>query len=158
MGLHRRDSPENTAGNPNAHRSMNASEALHRAMNLALVIFFYHHIRNVHPWTLQPHVHEVFEGLKEFDHRISENAHYRCGTVGTFWPALMAGCYATTEPTRTWLKAWLEERAHDSPKAGNRSSIQIMCQVWRRRGAGGRLDDWTRLVVKARPNRKGKLI
>ena len=134
-GLHRKNSLENTAGNPSAHGSINASEAMHRAMNSALVIFFYRRIRNVHPWILQPHVHDVVEGLKQFDHGVAENPHYRRGTVGTFWPAFMAGCEATTESTRTWLSAWLEKRAHNSPTAGNRSSIQTMCQVWRRRDA-----------------------
>ena len=134
-GLHRRDSLENTAGNPSAHRVVNASEAMQRAMNSALVIFFYRRIRNVHPWILQPHVHEVVEGLKDFDHGVAKNAHYTCGTVGTFWPAFMAGCEAMTEATRTWLCAWLEKRVQNSPTAGNRSSIQIMSQVWRRRDA-----------------------
>ena len=133
--LHRRDPLENTAGIPSAHKSVNASESMHRAMNSALVIFFYRRIRNVHPWILQPHVHEVVDGLKEFDHLVAQNAHYTCGTVGTFWPAFMAGCEATTETTRTWLSSWLEKRAQNSPTAGNRSSIQIMCQVWRRRDA-----------------------
>ena len=135
VGTHRKDSLENSAGNPSAHRSVNASEAMHHAMNSALVIFFYRRIRNVHPWILQPHVLEVVEGLKEFDHRVAKNVHYTCGTVGTIWPAFMAGCEATAESTRTWLSSWLEKRAQGSPTAGNRSSIQIMSQVWRRRDA-----------------------
>lgn len=155
--LHRRDSLENMAGNPDAPTSVNASEAMHRAMNSALVIFFYRRIRNVHPWILQPHVNEVVEGLKAFDHGIAKNAHYKCGTVGTFWPAFMAGCEAMTEATRTWLSAWLEKKAGASPTAGNRSSIQIMCQVWRRRDAAtaaehpdeARHDGRTRLQRKA---------
>ncbi|KAL8790838.1 MAG: hypothetical protein Q9195_006163 [Heterodermia aff. obscurata] len=133
--LHPKDSLESTSGNSDAQKSVNASEAMHRAMNSALVIFFYRRIRNVHPWILQPHVHDVVEGLKEFDRRVAKDAHYTCGTVGTFWPAFMAGCEATAESTRTWLSSWLEKRAQDSPTTGNRSSIQIMSQVWRRRDA-----------------------
>ena len=158
-GLSRGDSPEITAGNPSAHRLINVSEAMLRAMNSALVIFFYRRIRNVHPWILQPHVKEVIEGLKDFDLGVAKNAQYRCGTVGTLWPAFMAGCEAMTEATRAWLTAWLEKSAQKLPAARNHSSIQIMRQVWRRRDAATATEhaDEARHGVKSRSQRKAQM-
>ncbi|KAL8636767.1 MAG: hypothetical protein Q9228_005875 [Teloschistes exilis] len=116
-------------------RIVSASEAMLRAMNSALVIFFYRRIRNVHHWILQNHVNEVITNLQEFDAGIAQNPSYRSGTVGTVWPAFMAGCEAMTEASRVWLKDWLEKSLRQLPTAGSQASIRIMCHVWRRRDA-----------------------
>lgn len=116
-------------------RIVSASEAMLRAMNSALVIFFYRRIRNVHHWILQNHVNEVIANLQEFDAGIAQNPSHRPGTVGTVWPAFMAGCEAMTEASRVWLKDWLEKSLRQLPIAGSQASIRIMCQVWRKRVA-----------------------
>lgn len=45
----------------------NPSEAILRALNSALVIFFNRRIRDVHPLISQVHVNEVINALRDFD-------------------------------------------------------------------------------------------
>ena len=116
------------------------SEAMLRALNSALVIFFYRRIRDVHPWILQVHVNEVIEALKDFDRGIAQNPKYRRGTMGTPWPAFMAGCEAMTSSNRDWIVSWLEKRS-SSPAAGYRSCVKIMREVWLRREAATAAQD-----------------
>ena len=133
--LHLSDSHNNAIGDSGVQRVESASEAMLRALNLALVIFFYRRIRDVHPWILQVHVNGVVEALKSFDRGIAQNPNYRCGTVGTPWPAFMAGCEAMTSANRIWIISWLEKSSKKSPTAGFRSCVEIMREVWRRRDA-----------------------
>lgn len=125
----------NSSSDSSVSRIVSASEAMLGAMNSALVIFFYRRIRNVHHWILQNHVNEVINNLKEFDAGIAQNPSYRSGTVGTVWPAFVAGCEAMTEASRGWLKDWLEKSLRRIPTAESQASIRIMCQVWRKRDA-----------------------
>ena len=115
-------------------------EAMLRALNSALVIFFYRRIRDVHPWILQVHVNEVIGALKDFDRGIAHFPKYRCGTVGTPWPAFMAGCEAMTSGSREWIVSWLGKRS-DLPTAGHRSCIDVMREVWLRREAASAVQD-----------------
>lgn len=126
------DSTEGTLSGPSV---TSASTAMHRAMNAALVIFFYRRIRNVHPWILQIYVKNVVEALRDFDRDITRNSTYKCGTVGTPWPAFIAGCEAITKNDQAWFVAWLRERATKSPSAGTDSALDVMREVWRRRAA-----------------------
>ncbi len=134
-GLHLSDSQNNAIGTSSAPKVSSASEAMLRALNSALVIFFYRRVHDVHPMILQVHVNEVIEALKDFDRDIAQNSNYRCGTAGTPWPAFMAGCEAMTSANRTWIISWLEKSSERSPTASFRSCGDIMQEVWRRRDA-----------------------
>ena len=134
-GRHLSDSYNNATGDFDVQRVESASEAMLRALKSALVIFFYRRIRDVHPWILQGHVSGVIEALKAFDRGLEQYPNYRCGTVGTPWPAFMAGCEAMTSADRSWIISWLEKSSKKSPKAGFRSCVEVMREVWRRRDA-----------------------
>ncbi|KAL8851726.1 MAG: hypothetical protein Q9221_003336 [Calogaya cf. arnoldii] len=132
------------------------SEAMLRALNSALVIFFYRRIRDVHPCILQIHVNEVIEALKDFDRGIVQYPRYRGGNVGTPWPAFMAGCEAMTSANRDWLIDWLENCAKMSPSGGHRLCIEIMREVWRRRNAATAPYDGERVVHSDRNQSRKK--
>lgn len=137
---HRPRYPHDSLSDPSVLGVVSANEAMLRAMNSALVIFFYRRIRNVHHWILQNHVNDVITHLKEFDVGIAQNPCYRSGTVGTPWPAFMAGCEAMTEASRGWLKDWLEKSSQKIQTAGSHAAIQIISQVWRKRDAATAAD------------------
>lgn len=134
-GLHKSDSRNSATDNFAMERVLTASEAMLRALNSALVIFFYRRIRDVHPLILQNHVNDVIKALKAFDHGIAENSTYRRGRAGTPWPAFMAGCEAMTSANRSWVISWLEKSSKNSPTTGFQTCIGIMREVWRRRDA-----------------------
>lgn len=132
-GFHLHDSPSSGNGESGIRTVRPPSEAMLRALNSALVIFFYRRIRDVHPWILQGHVNEVIEALKDFDCGIAQYPKYRCGTMGTPWPAFMAGCEAMSTSKRNWIISWLEKSSKKLLTAGHRSCIDIMREVWHRR-------------------------
>ena len=122
-----------TTGDPATQQLRPPSEAMLRALNSALLIFFYRRIRDVHPWILQVHVNEVITALKEFDHALAQNSSYKCGTVGTPWPAFMAGCEAMASADQNWIISWLEKSSKKSAPGGYRLCVEVMREVWRRR-------------------------
>ncbi len=158
-GLHVSDSQNIGIGTSSVPKFPSASEAMLRALNSALVIFFYRRVHDVHPMILQVHVNEVVEALKGFDRDIAQNSNYRCGTAGTPWPAFMAGCEAMTSANRTWIISWLEKGSKKSPTAGFRSCVDIMREVWRRRDAamGTHVTDNGDYDSKNRSRRKGDM-
>lgn len=139
-GFHLSDSQDKRDDDGGSQAVAPLSEAMLRALNSALVIFFYRRIRDVHPWILHVYVNEVIEALKDFDRGIAQNPKYRCGTVGTPWPALMAGCEAMISSNREWIVSWLEKRS-SSPTAKYRSCVNIMREVWLRREAATAAQD-----------------
>ncbi|KAL9594809.1 MAG: hypothetical protein Q9219_006823 [cf. Caloplaca sp. 3 TL-2023] len=126
---------DDTTKESSAQRLVTASDAMLGAMHSALVIFFYRRIRKLHPWILQTHVSEVIRNLKDFDRGIAQNPRYGSGTVGSLWPAFMAGCEAVSEANRDWLKAWLVKSSEKLPTVGGHPCIAVMCDVWSRRDA-----------------------
>ncbi|KAL8960247.1 MAG: hypothetical protein Q9193_003015 [Seirophora villosa] len=134
-GFHLHDSHSSGNGGSGIRTVRPPSEAMLRALNSALVIFFYRRIRDVHPWILQVHVNEVIEALNDFDCGMAQYPKYRCGTIGTPWPAFMAGCEAMTTSKRNWIVSWLEKSSKKLLTAGHRSCIDIMREVWHRRDA-----------------------
>ncbi|KAL8819700.1 MAG: hypothetical protein Q9223_001919 [Gallowayella weberi] len=129
------ESTESSIDDPGIETTAATSNAMLRAMNAALVIFFYRRIRNVHPWILRTYVSDVIEGLKDFDRGVALNSSYRSGTLGTIWPAFIAGCEAMTESSRNWLCTWLEKSSNFAPAKGNSSIVRILQTVWHKRDA-----------------------
>lgn len=130
---HTKNPQSDTTGDSGMQRLKSPSEAMLRALNSALVIFFYRRIRDVHPWILQVHVNEVITALKDFDHGLMQNPKYRCGTSGTPWPAFMAGCEAMASADRSWIVSWLEKSSKKSAPGGYQLCVEVMREVWRRR-------------------------
>lgn len=139
--LHPSDPHNNATGESGIQKLESASEAMLRALNSALVIFFYRRVRDVHPWILQVYVNEVVDALKAFDRGIAQNPNYRSGTSGTPWPAFVAGCEAMNSANQYWIITWLEGRLKNSPTAPFRSCVEVMREVWRRRDAAVALHD-----------------
>ncbi|KAJ9635390.1 hypothetical protein H2201_005782 [Coniosporium apollinis] len=111
-------------------QSLTPNDHMLRALNSALVIFFYRRIRNVNPWILQGHVDDVIQALQEFD-----TALLRQGLEGpgTMWPAFMAGCEAMAASKRDALMRWIEKGASKSGLYGFKAAKGMMAELWRRR-------------------------
>lgn len=81
---------------------------MHKALNSALVIFFYRRIRNVNALILQSHVDDVIAALDQFDQSLSNRSQEGPGSV---WPAFIAGCEATSKDKQDRLLRWIEKAA-----------------------------------------------
>ena len=107
-----------------------------RALNSALVIFFYRRILKVHPWILQEHVKSVVQALQDFD--------TSCQTSegpGCVWPVLMAGCEAIAPHQRDYLSQWLERAFTKTGFARFKTIKSCMLEVWEKRDELGRRKD-----------------
>ena len=99
-----------------------------RALNSALVIFFYRRILKVHPWILQEHVKGVVQALQDFD--------TNCQTSegpGCVWPVFMAGCEAIAPYHRDYLSQWLEQAFAKTGFARFKTIQSCMLEVWEKR-------------------------
>lgn len=112
------------------HAQSKPIDCMIRALNAALVIFFYRRIRNVNPWILQVHVDDVIQALEDFDTALSA---YNMQGPGTVWPAFMAGCEALTEARRMKLNQWIEQGITACGYAAFKSARNAMIEVWKRR-------------------------
>lgn len=119
-----RFAPRSTAPSraPNNH--------MHRALNSALVIFFYRRIKDVNAWILQSHVEDVISALEEFDASLTEKAGEGPGTP---WPAFMAGCEAVTSAKREILLKWIEKGAATTGFSCYDTAKELLLEVWNRR-------------------------
>ncbi|KAL3456660.1 fungal-specific transcription factor domain-containing protein [Aspergillus heterothallicus] len=100
-----------------------------RALNAALVIFFYRRIRRVHPAIMAAHVDTATTALSEFTSSLP--AGHLTGP-GAAWPAFIAGCEALTAPRRDVIMLWLENAISTCGLAGFRAARDIMAELWRR--------------------------
>ncbi|KNB20129.1 hypothetical protein FOXG_22756 [Fusarium oxysporum f. sp. lycopersici 4287] len=76
-----------------------------RALNFALIIFFYRRIYNVHPHILQQYVDVVLRALQEFELCCEKEGQ---GGPGSPWPAFMAGCETMTKKHRDYFENWVD--------------------------------------------------
>ena len=120
------------------NRRGSANNAMLRAMNLALGIYFYRRIRKVHPWILQGHVNDVIEALRDFDQKLAQAS---LQGPGTPWPAFIAGCEAMSSTSRDWLLSWMQKGSRRSASNGFTASQEVMREVWRRRDAAYAVED-----------------
>ena len=109
-----------------------------RALNSALVIFFYRRILNVHPWILQEHVKGVVQALQDFD--------TSCQTLevegpGCPWPVFMAGCEAIAPHQRDYLSQWLERAFVKTGFPRFKTIRSCMLEVWERRDKSSQQND-----------------
>ena len=107
-----------------------------RALNSALVIFFYRRILKVHPWIFQEHVKSVVDALKDFD----TSCHDSEGP-GCVWPVFMAGCEVITPYQRDYLSQWLERAFAKTGFARFKTIKSCMLEVWEKRDKVGQRKD-----------------
>ncbi|KAK5936539.1 hypothetical protein PMZ80_011226 [Knufia obscura] len=101
-----------------------------RALNSALVIFFYRRIRDVNAWILQSHIDDVINALRHFDLSLGQmNLH----GPGTAWPAFIAGCEASPGTRRDVLLKWIETAFWKTGLHCYRAAKDMMKEVWARR-------------------------
>ncbi|KAL2813382.1 fungal-specific transcription factor domain-containing protein [Aspergillus granulosus] len=100
-----------------------------RALNSALVIFFYRRIRRVHPAIMAAHVDTTIVALAEFTSSLPPG--HPTGP-GAAWPAFIAGCEALTAPRRESVTLWLENAISTSGRASFGTAKEIMVELWRR--------------------------
>ncbi|PLB55241.1 hypothetical protein P170DRAFT_36219 [Aspergillus steynii IBT 23096] len=77
-----------------------------RALNAALVIFFYRRIYQVHPQILEHHVDDVIAELENFRAALQPDEPIGLGSI---WPAFIAGCEATDSRRRDAIVQWLDQ-------------------------------------------------
>ncbi|RTE84581.1 hypothetical protein BHE90_000920 [Fusarium euwallaceae] len=117
-----------------------------RALNYALIIFFYRRIREVNPGILQQHVDNIIQALKEFDDACERDG---IDGPGSPWPAFLAGCEAMSSSQREYLSGWLQKSFDKTGFTRFRTIISCMHEVWRRQEESletGR-QDWTWIHV-----------
>ncbi|KAL4914758.1 fungal-specific transcription factor domain-containing protein [Aspergillus aurantiobrunneus] len=100
-----------------------------RALNSALVIFFYRRIRRVHPAILAAHIDSVIASLTDFTAALPQE--HPTGP-GAAWPAFIAGCEALTADRRQAISQWIETAISDSGPAGFSTARDIMVKLWRK--------------------------
>lgn len=110
--------------------STSAQACMVRALNSALVIYFYRRIRNVNPWILQDHVNRVINALKEFTIACDQQNIPRSGSP---WPCFMAGCEAMNETQRKFFAQWLHDATKLTGFTRFNNAKLTMAEVWRQR-------------------------
>ncbi|CAI6100656.1 unnamed protein product [Clonostachys chloroleuca] len=76
-----------------------------KALNSALMIYFYRRVRNINPWAMRHDISDVIESLEEFDSSLGQNGLLGPGTA---WAAFVAGAEAMTAKQRGQIVAWLD--------------------------------------------------
>ncbi|WAO93321.1 Zn(2)-C6 fungal-type domain-containing protein [Fusarium falciforme] len=146
-----------THSNPSQVEDLNdASEStprahLVRALNYALIIFFYRRIKEVNPGILQQHVDNIVRALQEFDAACERDG---IDGPGSPWPAYLAGCEAMGSSQREYLSGWLQKSFDKTGFTRFRTIISCMHEVWRRQEEAletGR-QDWTWVHVSKEQN------
>ncbi|KAL4786866.1 fungal-specific transcription factor domain-containing protein [Aspergillus varians] len=100
-----------------------------RALNAALVIFFYRRIRRVHPAILAAHIDSVIVSLADFSAALP---HGHPTGPGAAWPAFIAGCEALTSARREGILRWVERAILTCGPAGFSTARDIMVSLWRK--------------------------
>jgi arginine metabolism regulation protein II len=125
------DSPDNdtnaTSTTPRTH--------LLRALNAALLIFFYRRIRNLHLQILQHHVDDVLTGLEEF--RLALPPSEQIIGLGSIWPAFIAGCEANGSTRREAVIRWLDSAYASCRFPALEVAKEVMRGVWKAQDGGG---------------------
>ncbi|KAI9037587.1 fungal specific transcription factor domain-containing protein, partial [Aspergillus affinis] len=98
-----------------------------RALNSALVIFFYRRVRQVHPSILEGHIDDVITALQDFNASLAEGSQTGPGTV---WPLFIAGCEAMTSARRESILGLLEAGEAKCQFAPFRTARKVMVEVW----------------------------
>ena len=127
-----------------------------RALNSALVIFFYRRILKVHPWILQEHVKSVVQALQSFDNSCSI---FGVEGPGSPWPVFMAGCEAIAPYQRDYLSQWLDRAFAKTGFVRFKTLKSCMLEVWekrdsisQRKDASSRDKVWTWIAVSRERN------
>lgn len=107
-------------GDPKAH--------MLRALNYALVIFFYRRVRGVNPCILQGYVKNIIHELGSWDVGLEKQALLGPGTA---WPAFVAGCEAIASEDRHNILFWLRKANSQSGFSSYSSAAGIMEEVWK---------------------------
>ncbi|RAK96008.1 Zn(II)2Cys6 transcription factor [Aspergillus ibericus CBS 121593] len=113
-------------------RLSKSHESLLRALNAALVIFFYRRIRQVHPAILEGQVDRVISALSEFDVALSDA---NLTGPGTVWPLFIAGCEATTPDRRKSILNLLDKGEARCGFSAYQTMRDVMKQVWEKQDA-----------------------
>ncbi|KAI8715957.1 Zn(2)-C6 fungal-type domain-containing protein [Fusarium sp. LHS14.1] len=135
----------------NAESESTPRAHLVRALNYALIIFFYRRVKEVNHRILQQHVDNIIQALKEFDAACERDG---IEGPGSPWPAFLAGCEAMGSSQREYLSGWLQNSFDKTGFTRFRTIISCMHEVWRRQEESletGK-QDWTWIHVSKEQN------
>ena len=104
------------------------NQHMHRALNSALVIFYYRRIKDVNKFILQSHVADVVGALSDFNQHLEER---QLDGPGCVWPAFIAACEATSALNRDRLLAWIDNAIGKTGFHCYAAARDIILQVWR---------------------------
>jgi arginine metabolism regulation protein II len=105
---------------------------MQRALNSALMIFFYRRIRNIHPWVLRHDIDSVINSLHAFDFALEKGG---LRGPGSAWAAFVAGAEAITPRQRRQTVAWLDRASSKSGFVSYATSKEVILETWRQRDA-----------------------
>jgi arginine metabolism regulation protein II len=128
------DETDNLDNDTNATSTTPRTHLL-RALNAALLIFFYRRIRNLHPQILQHHVDDVLTGLEEF--RLALPPSEQIIGLGSIWPAFIAGCEAIDSTRREAVIRWLDSAYASCRFPALEVANEVMRGVWKAQEGGG---------------------
>lgn len=140
------------ADNTTSNENSNPAQHIFRALNAALLIFFYRRIRDVHPLLLQQHIDTVISGLDAF--RASsrtDNGEDQPLSLGSIWPAFIAGCEAIDSKRRVAVRSWFDRAYASCGLTPIATARGIMVRLWERQdrclaNRGERVESWIEIV------------
>lgn len=130
----------------------NPAQHMFRALNAALLIFFYRRIRDVHPLLLQQHIDTVISGLDAFRlcSRTDDGGDQPIG-LGSIWPAFIAGCEAIDVKRRDAVLSWFDRAYASCQLTPIGTARGIMVRLWERQdrclaNKGERVKSWIEIA------------
>lgn len=135
-----------------SNENSNPAQHIFRALNAALLIFFYRRIRDVHPLLLQQHIDTVISALDAF--RLSsrtDNRQEQPLSLGSIWPAFIAGCEAIDSKRRDAVLSWFDRAYASCGLTPIATARGIMVRLWERQdrclgNRGERVESWIEIV------------
>lgn len=98
-----------------------------RALNHALVIFFYRRVRNIHPGMLESQVDKVTAELRAY---FTDSNHSTNPGPSTLWPLFIAGCEALSRVQREKIMELLDLMALKTDIIPFKETKRIMLELW----------------------------
>ena len=152
-----RDQPQalhNNNDNNNEHNRL--QQPMVRALNSALVLYFYRRVRSVNSCILQGYVTQIIDAITDFESALAQHG-LDDGGPGTGWPVFLAGCEAIGAERREFLLNWMERAEAKCGIPAYARARDIMVEVWRRRAGGSGNNSGAQRQTRSQSKAKGSV-